>query len=324
MDLIFTNDQQKELGFLKEYSLDLEVGKHGVSSNDFELTTQTANYDESFTYNSHIYYEGTEYGGIVERKKVDTTEQTVTYMGPTFRGILAKEYIQPPEGQAYLVLNDEANTCIQSLISGRFNDLFVVDEIGESGLNIKYSIRDLNLLKALENALNTVNAKLDIKHQDDGKVHLKAVKINDLSELIQYDKNYQVGMNVTTKIKPYNHILALGQGELLERLRVNLYLQKDGSWGTTEVYKGLDRKTYKYEDTNTEDAAELQENAIKKVEEENGTDTLDISFDADNAELFDIVSVKEDITGISFKTQITQKILKYSNDNFDLSYKVGE
>lgn len=324
MDLIYTNSQMQELGFLKEYELDLEVGKQGESTNDYELTIKTGSIPEGLDYGSLVYYEGTEYGGIVERKKVSTSDETITFMGPTFRGLLEKEYVQPPEGQTHLKAKGEANKVINSIIAGRFGDLLVVDEIGSSGINVNYDIRDMNLLKALENTLKAKNAKLDIKHQQDGKVHLKAVQINDISDLVQYDNSYQVAMLVETKIKPYNHILALGKGELLNRLRVNLYLQEDGTWSTTEANPGLERKTFKYEDTNTEDAQQLQEAAIKKAEEANGTDTLEVSFDADNAELYDVVAVKEEITGVAFKTQITEKILKFKNNIFDISYKVGE
>lgn len=324
MDLIYTNSQMQELGFLKEYELDLEVGKQGESSNDYELTIKTGSIPEGLDYGSLIYYEGTEYGGIVERKKVNTSDETITFMGPTFRGLLEKEYVQPPEGETHLKAKGEANEVINSIIAGRFGDLLVVDEIGSSGINVNYDIRDMNLLKALENALKAKNGKLEVKHQEDGKVHLKAAQINDISDLVQYDNSYQVAMLVETKIRPYNHILALGKGELLDRLRVNLYLQEDGTWSTTEANPGLERKTFKYEDTNTEDAQQLQEAAIKKAEEANGTDTLEVSFDADNAELYDVVAVKEEITGVAFKTQITEKILKFKNNTFDISYKVGE
>lgn len=324
MDLIYTNSQLQERGFLKDYEMDLEIGKQGESANDYELTIKTASIPEGLDYGSLVYYEGTEYGGIVERKKVDTSAGTITFMGPTFRGLLEKEYVQPPEGQTHLKAKGEANEVINSMIAGRFGDLLVVDEIGSSGISVNYDIRDMNLLKAIENTLKAKNGKLEVKHQEDGKVHLKAAEITDISDLVQYDSSYQVGMLVETKIRPYNHILALGKGELLDRLRVNLYLQEDGSWSETETGSGLGRKTYKYEDTNTEDALELQEAAVKKVTEENGTDTLSVSFDADNAELFDVVAVKEEITGVSFKTQITQKIIKFKNNTFDISYKVGE
>ena len=324
MDLIITDSNFNELGYLKKYELDLEIGKYGVSSNDFQLTINIDDMVDGFSYDSLFYAEDTEYGGMVDNIKVNTESNTITYLGKTFRGMLEKEYIQPPDGQTHLILNGEANECINSLVDGKFNDLFTVDDIGLSDININYSIRDLNLLQALEKALDTQNAKIGIIHHSDSFVHLYALKINDLSDSIQYDNNYKVGMVVETKRKPYNHILALGKGELLDRLRVNLYLQKDCTWSDTEYYKGLDKKSYKYDDSNTEDAEELKNNAINKVIEENGTDNLDISFESDNADLFNIVSTKEQITGISFKSQITQKILKITNNSIAISYKVGD
>lgn len=324
MDLIYTDSNFTEKGFLNGVSMDMEIGKYSVSQNDFELTVPIDSLDPVFNDGSLFYCEGTEYGGLIDHKKVSTSNNTITFKGKTFRGMLEKEYVQPNDGSAYLVMNDEANTCINALITGRFDDLFVVDDIGSSGISVNYQIRDLNLLESIENMLLKSSAKIDIRHMKDGKVHLKAVPINDMSEQIQYDRSYQINMNIETKIKPYNHVLALGKGELTDRIRVNLYMQNDGSWSTVKTADGINRKSYKYEDTNEEDQEKLISNAIAKVNELNGTDSLDISFDADNAELFDIVSAKEDITGISFKQKITQKIIKINGNAIDISYKVGE
>lgn len=324
MDLIYTDQNYIEKGYLKNVSLDLEIGKYSVSSNDFELTLNEKDRDPSFTDGSLFYSEETEIGGMVDHLKVATSTNSITFKGYTFRGMLQKEYVQPPSDNAYLIMKGDANTCISTLIGSRFGDLFVVDEIGSSGITVSYQIRDLNLLDAIERMLSEKNAKLDIRHMSDGKVHLKAVAINDLSESIQYDNSYKLSMTVESKKKPYNHILCLGKGELLDRLRINLYLQSDGSWSTSETNRGMDRRTYKYEDSNEEESDKLIENAINKIAEENGTDTLSISFDADNADLFDIVSAKESITGISFKQPITQKILKINGSSVDISYKVGE
>ena len=137
-------------------------------------------------------------------------------------------------------------------------------------------------------------------------------------------------MIAETPTKGYNHILALGKGELTERIRANIYLKKDGTWTTSSntFYKGLSRKTYKYEDVNCDDIDELTSKAIEKVTEINGTSTLSISFTSDDADLFDIVGAKEDITGISFKEQITKKILKGSVNkdikNLKIEYQVGD
>ena len=325
LEYIYADSNYNELGYLTHFDADIEIGKYDVSKNDFELTLSLEDRDPLFTVGSLFYKENTEIGGVIQRLKINTSDNTITLIGPTFRGLLEKEYVQPPAGSAYLTLNGEANTCINVLIDGRFSNLFVVDNIGASNINVKYDVRDINLLQALEKALGASNARLCIRHHIDGKVHLSAEKINDLSDTLQYDNDYQIGMTVKTESKPYNHILALGKGELLDRLRINLYLQSDGSWSeSNETYKGLNRKTYKHEDVNVDDRTELINNAIEKVSEANESDTLEISFDADDAELFDIVGAKENITGISFKEPITQKIIKISDDDISISYKVGD
>lgn len=325
LEYIYTDSNYNELGYLTHFDADVEIGEYDVSKNDFELTLSLEDRDPLYTIGSLFYKEDTEIGGVIQRLKINTSDNAITMIGPTFRGLLEKEYVQPPSGSAYLSLNGEANTCINALVGDRFDGLFVVDNIGASNINVRYDVRDINLLQALEKALGASNARLCIRHRVDGKVHLWAEKINDLSDTLQYDNDYQIGMIVKTESKPYNHILALGKGELLDRLRVNLYLQIDGSWSeSNEIYKGLNRKTYKHEDVNVENRTELIKNATEKVVESNESDTLEISFDADDAELFDIVGAKENITGISFKEPITQKIIKISDGDVSISYKVGD
>lgn len=325
LEYIYTDANYNELGYLTHTDADIEIGKYGVSKNDFELTLSLEDRDPLFTVGSLFYKEDTEIGGAIQRLKVNTSDNTIALIGPTFRGLLEKEFVQPPAGSAYLTLNGEANACINVLIGDRFDGLFVVDNIGASNINVRYDVRDINLLQALDKSLGASNARLCIRHRVDGKIHLYAEKINDLSDTLQYDNDYQIDMTVKTESKPYNHVLCLGKGELLNRLRVNLYLQDDGSWSeSNQVYTGLERKTYKHEDVNVESRDELTKNAIEKVAEANESDTLEISFDADNAELFDIVGAKENITGISFKEPITQKIIKISDGDISISYKVGD
>lgn len=328
MELIYTNPNYKELGILKQPTLDLEIGKYDVATNDFELSLDMELWDSSFTYGSLFYCEGTEYGGIVKRIKVDTASDKITFKGYTFRGLLQKEYVQPPNPteNAYLVLNCGANEALNTMIDERFDDLFIVDDIQDVSIKVDYSVRDINLLEACEKVLNTGGARLSITHKEDGRVHLKANLVKDLSDKIQYDKNYQLNMVVETADEQYNHVLALGQGELTERLRINLYKNVLGEWTEDEsqaYYRGINRKTYKYDDTSSETRDALLENVMKKIKELETSDSLEIAFDSDNAELFDIVGAKEDITGINFKQPIQQKILKISNENVDISYGVG-
>ena len=330
VNFIYTDNEYNELGYLKNCSLDLEIGKYGVASNDFELKISIPSWDRDFNKNSIFFCTDSEYGGLIEGKKVDTSVNSITFRGKTFRGILEKEYIQPPNGQAYLNANGEANTVINSLITGRFDSLFVVDNVGLSDITVNYQIRDLNLLEALEKMLTKADipSRLDVNFYD-GQVHLQAIPIVDLSELLQYDQSYGITMIAETPSNTYNHILALGKGELTERLRVNLYLKND-TWGTTEnnELSGLCRKTYIYNNTNEEDVSKLIESAIESCERENGTEKIEVNFTTDEAELFDVVGALEEITGLGFKQSITKKIVKATiTENVVTStfeYKVGD
>lgn len=333
MKYIYTDINYKELGVLKNASVDFEVGKYNIATNDFTLSISLSYWDRNFNKDCIFYTcnENTEFGGVIDGKKVDTSKNTITFKGKTFRGILEKEYVQPPSNQAYYIANGEANTIINQLINNKFGSLYTVDNIGLSDITVNYQIRDLNLLEAIEKMLYQADipSRLDVSFYD-GKVHLQAIPVVDLSELLQYDNSYGVTMIAETANNSYNHILALGKGELTDRLRVNLYLQDDGTWSTTENvnYSGFKRITYKYDNTNEEDESSLIENAISAVEQNNGTDTLEVSFTTDEASLFDIVGAKENITGMEFKEQITKKILKDTITGIisstNIEYKVGD
>lgn len=334
MDIVkfyYTDNKLKEQGILKNASIDIEVGKYGIASNDFELQLAINLWDRVFNKDSIFYIMDTEFGGIVGPKKVDTSKNSITLKGKTFRGLLEKEYVQPPNGQAYYVAKGEANKIINDLIGNKFGSLFVVDNVGLSDITVNYQIRDINLLEALEKMLYNadIKSRLDISFHDN-QVHIQALPIVDLSELLQYDQSYGITMIAETQTNSYNHILALGKGELTDRLRINLYLQDDNTWNIQEnsSYSGFKRITYKYDSTSEEDESKLIENAIEAVEKANGTSNLDVSFTSDDAELFNIVGAKEEITQMSFKEQITKKILKATVSgiiaNCKYEYKVGD
>lgn len=331
MKFIYTDSNYTELGVLKNTSIDFEVGKFKTATNDYSLEISINAWDKAFNKGSIFYSSESEFGGIIDSKKVDTSKNVIVFTGKTFRGMLEKEYIQPPEGQAYFVAKGEANSVINELIGDNFDSLFTVDNVGLSDINVNYQIRDLNLLDALEKMLYKADipSRLDIVFHD-GKVHIQAIPIVDLSELLQYDKSYGITMIAQTPESSYNHIIALGKGELTERLRVNLYLQSDKTWSSSknDDYKGLCRKTYLYDNSSEDDEISLIEGAVEAVEKENGSSTVQAVFSSDDASLFDIVGAKEEITELSFKEQITKKILKVTvNDiaaNCKFEYKVGE
>ena len=140
MDLIYTTSDMVDIGVLLDYQFDLAFGQ---DENDFECIVATAEHCCDAGYYLHI--EGTEYGGIVDSIAVDTEDDTVTYSGRTWHGMLESKIILPLQsGEAssgsvtvkteasdgaslvdkYLVISGDANRCIQ----------FILNRVGLSNL----------------------------------------------------------------------------------------------------------------------------------------------------------------------------------------------
>lgn len=90
MELIYANHKREDVGILKNPDLDLAFGG---DENNFECTVGIKDHccEDGF----YIYAEGTEYGGIVDAIKIDSADDTVTYSGRTWHGMLASKMIEP-------------------------------------------------------------------------------------------------------------------------------------------------------------------------------------------------------------------------------------
>lgn len=59
MDLIYTETKRLDIGVLKDYELDFEIG----SENDFQITTSLDN--NVIPMGAYFYFENSEYGGKI-------------------------------------------------------------------------------------------------------------------------------------------------------------------------------------------------------------------------------------------------------------------
>ena len=74
MDLIYADDTGKDINIIDAYTLDLS---YGDAENDFELKIDRASHCCKKGY--MIYVDGEEYGGIVDKIKVNTKTDEITY-----------------------------------------------------------------------------------------------------------------------------------------------------------------------------------------------------------------------------------------------------
>ena len=317
MDLIYTNSERVDQGVLSAYAFDLS---YGASENDFVMVIGTA--EAMLDYGAFIYMEDTEYGGIVDAKKVITNSESITYMGRTWHGVLNSKIIEPDTGENYCVVSGDANQILSMLIVRMgLSELFTVKKEA-AGINIgRYQFqRYCKGYDGIADMLSDNGAKLKIVWKNQS-VELSAVPIVD------YTKNPIDGDTTTLTVeqhqKKVNHLVCLGKGELSEREVIHLYVDQNGNIGDTKYYTGVDEVTDKYENTNSED---LRSDGVKRFKELLDNDKAEINLNENDDlayDIGDIVEASDVQTGVAATASVTQKIVRINNGAISTEYKTG-
>lgn len=319
MDLIYADKNGIELGYLKDFEIDLEIG----DSNDFEITVSSNN--AVLDYDYRIYENGTEYGGIIKEIKVDTATNKIKYCGQTWRGILSNYILQPEKGKDYIEIPQygASSFIADELINfGLLPGLFVPVLIDLMVYNVRID-RYCTLLHAIEKMLKDVGYRIDLKCEN-GSVYIEPVPIVDYSDELEYSQDYNINFKIDDNRSGINHLVCLGSGELKDRQVVNFYLQADGSISETKkYYTGIDERAEVYDYPNAESLDELKKSGLERFKELLNQKTLEMTIGEINVEIGDIVGGRERITGIEMSEPITRKIIKATNHSLKISYKVG-
>ncbi|MGO5053590.1 Gp37-like protein [Lachnospiraceae bacterium LCP25S3_G4] len=316
MDLIYMDKNGVEIGVLKNYNVDIDIG----DDNLFEITVGTSN--NVLDYDYMFYIEGTEYGGIVDTIKVDTSKKRITYKGRTWRGVLESKIIEPDVGQDFYIISGNAENVIRNLVKRcSLDSLF---SVLPSDINIPrfQCERYKNLYTQIKKMLEINNARVKIFFNKK-MVNITAVKINDISSDEQYD-NGTVNFIMQETKHAVNHMIGLGKGELKERQVVHKYMDPYGELSDVQHYFGIDEITKTYENTSVESYELLVSETEKKLKEEYKSSKMEMKISGKDMELGDIIGGKEYITGISMKKPITRKIVKGQQDNLTTNYEVGD
>ena len=114
MELIYTDSTGKELDFVLNANIDMEIGEDEKDSiNDFEVEYKRSDWTGLVEFGSQMYVPDTEYGGIVQELYTSTKSNSITVKGYTWRGMMTKKVIQPESNQDYAVESGELNQIIQ-------------------------------------------------------------------------------------------------------------------------------------------------------------------------------------------------------------------
>lgn len=317
MDLIYTDAKRIDKGVLLAYSFDLSFG---ADENDFEISLGAS--EPALDFGAFVYIEGTEYGGIVDSRKTVSDENTITYGGRTWHGMLNSKVIEPNAGEDYLRVSGEANAVLAVLIARLgLTGLFTAPE-KQSGINIAaYQFhRYCKGYDGIRAMLAAAGTKLNIAWQNRA-VRLCAVPVTDYTA---FPVDGDVArLSVRQFGQKVNHLVCLGKGELAEREVIHLYADGFGRIGDTKYYSGLDEVAEVYDNTSTE---ELRNDGIKKLEELRNSDTAQISIPAASGltyDIGDIVGASDIYSGVSIAAAVGQKIVKINNGVIKIEYKAG-
>ena len=223
MDLIYADENRKDIGVISAYDLDMA---YGDSENDFACVIDRSSHCCGVGY--FIYAEGTEYGGIVDNIKVDTQKDSVTYGGRTWHGMLERRVICPDPGDDYYVVSGEVNEVLQEVfVRLGLSDLFAGSS-EDTGVNItdyqfdRYCCGYTGIRKMLKE----YDLKLCLKWTG-GMVVASAEPIRDFSQDEEFDTS-QVEFTIDKNYRPVNHLVCLGQGDLKERAVIHLFTDEAG------------------------------------------------------------------------------------------------
>lgn len=320
---------KEEQGFMQGFnSFDCEIG---VEQNTFELRVEKV---QSMTLGielgDYLYVEGTEFGGIIDGRTIDTATDELVWTGTTWRGLLEYDIVRPlnPSTEAFRVVSGDANDILRAILSenGGTGSFFEVPDYTAGVSFTSYQFpRYINKLQALKDMLATVNYRLKIwveAKEAGGKFSLmcSTVPIQNFSQEIEYsqDEN-RIDIKMTQDYSVCNHLICLGDGELTARTVIDLYVDKDGNITQKKPASGFfgvfeRTEIYDYGSVEGETAAEKKANllqaGIQQLAELNEVSSMELTVGDIEVDIGDIVAGLDRTTGISMQKAITNKILR--------------
>lgn len=221
--LIHADNNRAEVGVITDFiQYDAQIHHNcELADNTFSLSMSVGAWQaEKIMRGDYVYIDNSEFGGIVRSVNKNTNNDTVTIKGALWRALLAMRIITPPSGQAYKVFTDtELNTMIADIIGNDYVNLFQVssDSTGATtSYQFRYQTKLSGLSKALLQAGYTLSCVYDASVQ---RVKVRARHCADYSEYADISSDLGIGLSITSgRVDDYNHCIALGTGELTERM----------------------------------------------------------------------------------------------------------
>ena len=319
--IIVSDTNGKELRALTFSQYDFEVGK---TVNNFEIQIKRGEY-KYIPDRARIYIPGTEYGGLFRELNTDTQNDIICPGGLTWRGMMQMKIIIPPSGQDYATDSGELNEIIKNRVETALPGLFI-GSTESTGVTVSWQYdRYCTLEAGLTKMLKSKGYRLNIEYsQVDRAVLVSAVPIIDYSKTVEFSSDMQLNYIMNMQGDGVNHLICLGQGELKNRTVYHLYVDQDGNIGTTQYYTGINEivDIYDYAGAELED---LIQSGTERLKEQTNINRFEIKINSDmEIAIGDIVGGRDYLSGMTMRSPITGKIVKWQNGFQTIEYKLED
>lgn len=323
MELILTDINGIDIRRMDYIKADFDIG----NENDFEIAVSADDWQEDVQFGARLYVPNTEYGGIVGELETSTAENVIYIRGYCWRGLLQRKIIIPPEKQAYKTVNGDLSLNISDTVDNAFDGIIKADK-ADTGVVLKYSYdRYTDMLSGLSKMLGQKGYKLKIEYMQQeqgmaGFVLLSAVPVVDYSDAIELSQDSRIDFTMKLKKNIVNHLIVLGDGELTERIVLDLYLHPDGSIQKTQYFTGINEIAEVYEYTNSENLEIDAEEHFREIIETTAL-SMDVAALGLAIGIGDIVGGRDYITGIAASKPLAA-IIVTDNGTASIEYQLAE
>lgn len=311
--LIYTDGAFVDVGAVRSFQMDLAFGS---DEQDFELAFS----EPQLSGGELVYIDGTEYGGVVDSVTHSTETDLTVYKGRTWHGMLAGKIVKPPTSSNYYTLSGDANTCIRSLLTKvGLNDV-LTGSAENSGITVNYQFdRFCNAYDGLLKMLASADAVLRIERHD-GITELWAEPRTTIADEADSDL---MDFAITDSVRVPNHLVCAGEGELQDRVIVDLYADADGNVSQTQTFTGIDEITVLYSYNNA-DREELIAEGTKELlsYQQGGGADLEVNSKGD-WHVGDLLQVRDNRSGLVITSTIAKKIVKVKDGVLSVDYEIG-
>ena len=317
--VIVADSSGKELRKLKYNSFDFEIGD---DANSFEVKILITDW-EPIPKNSLIYIPNTEYGGIYKRTEIDRWQGYVSIGGFTWRGMLQNAIISPPTGADYARDEGDVNAIIGARVRSAYKRIFVGG--APAGVNVSYRYdRYVTVLDGLTAMLKKVNRRIRLRYdQEQKRVIVDSAPIRDYSDSVEFSDDVQTNYYMLLDETGVNHLICLGDGQLKNRIRVDLYVDRKGNISESKTFSGVDEVTAVYDYAGA-DREQLIESGTEQLKSMQSVNQFSIDAEGENLEIGDIVGACDYVTGKSMKAPISGKIHKSKEGIETTEYTISD